>query len=123
MRFGKYLRKLREERGVTQEELAKALGYKNNSYIARIERGDFLPSREKLRKIAELLRVPFKELDSILFETKIRGLGVKRKDLLALFRDVPRLPEEDKKAIIKAYLKVKERSLRQRHGMGHKKSE
>lgn len=30
------MRKLREERGVTQSELAKSLGYKNNSYIARI---------------------------------------------------------------------------------------
>jgi len=36
--FGKILRKIREEKGVTQEQLAKALGYKNNSYIARIER-------------------------------------------------------------------------------------
>jgi transcriptional regulator with XRE-family HTH domain len=108
MRFCEKFRKLREERGITQEQIAKALGYKNNSYIARIERGDFLPSRENLRKIAKVLKVPFKELDGLLFEAKIRELGIKKPELLALFRDIPHLPEKEKKAIINAYLKVKE---------------
>lgn len=107
--FGKFLRKLRKERGITQEKLAKALGYKNNSYIARIERGDFLPAKDKLKKIAKVLKVPFKELDSLLFEAKIRELGIKKPELLALFRDIPNLPEKDKRAIINAYLKIKER--------------
>jgi len=109
MEFGKFLRKLRKERGITQERLAKALGYKNNSYIARIERGDFLPAKDKLKKIAKVLKVPFKELDSLLFEAKIRELGIRKPELLALFRDIPNLPEKDKRAIINAYLKIKER--------------
>jgi transcriptional regulator with XRE-family HTH domain len=109
MEFGKILRKLREEKGVTQEELAKKLGYKNNSYISRVERGDFLPSKENLKKIAKTLKIPFRDLDSLLFETKIRELGIKKPELLALFRDIPHLPEEDKKAIINAYLKIKRR--------------
>jgi transcriptional regulator with XRE-family HTH domain len=107
MEFGKFLRKLRQEKGVTQSEIAKSLGYKNNSYIARIERGDFLPSREKLKKMAKILKVPFSYLDSLLFEAKIRELGIKKPELLALFRDIPHLPEKDKKAIINAYLKIK----------------
>jgi transcriptional regulator with XRE-family HTH domain len=107
MRFCEKFRKLREERGITQEQIAKALGYKNNSYIARIERGDFLPSRENLRKIAKVLKVSFKELDSLLFEAKIRELGIKKPELLALFRDIPHLPEKEKRAIINTYLKVK----------------
>jgi transcriptional regulator with XRE-family HTH domain len=107
MKFCEKFRKLREGRGITQEQIAKALGYKNNSYIARIERGDFLPSRENLRKIAKVLKVPFSELDSLLFEAKIRELGIKKPELLALFRDIPHLPEKEKRAIINAYLKVK----------------
>jgi transcriptional regulator with XRE-family HTH domain len=107
MRFCEKFRKLREERRITQEQIAKALGYKNNSYIARIERGDFLPSRENLRKIAKVLKVSFKELDSLLFEAKIRELGIKKPELLALFRDIPHLPEKEKKAIINAYLTIK----------------
>jgi transcriptional regulator with XRE-family HTH domain len=109
MKFGKILRKIREEKGVTQEQLAKALGYKNNSYIARIERGDFLPSKDKLKKMAKILKVSFNYLDGLLFEAKIRELGIKRAEILALFRDIPRLPEKEKRAIIRAYLKVKER--------------
>ena len=109
MRFCEKFRKLRGERGITQEQIAKALGYKNNSYIARIERGDFLPGKDKLKKIAKVLKVSFKELESLLFEAKVRELGIKKPELLALFRDIPRLPEEDKKAIINAYLKVKEK--------------
>ena len=107
MKFGEKLREIREEKGVTQEQIAKALGYKNNSYIARVERGDFLPSKENLKKIAKVLRVPFGELHGLLFEAKIRELGIRRPELLALFRDIPCLPEEDKKAIINAYLKIK----------------
>ncbi|MGQ9596389.1 MAG: helix-turn-helix domain-containing protein [Thermodesulfobacteriota bacterium] len=109
MEFGKIFRKLREEKGVTQEQLAKALGYKNNSYITRIESGDFLPSKDKLKKMAKILKVSFSHLDSFLFEAKIRELGIKRAELLALFRDIPHLPEKEKRAIINAYLKVKER--------------
>lgn len=107
MRFCEKFRKLREERGITQEQIAKALGYKNNSYIARIERGDFLPAKDKLKKIAKVLKVPFKELESLLFEEKVRELGIKKPELLALFRDIPHLPEKEKKAIINAYLKIK----------------
>ncbi|MEO0242799.1 MAG: helix-turn-helix transcriptional regulator [candidate division WOR-3 bacterium] len=114
MEFGKILRKIREEKGVTQEELAKALGYKNNSYIARVERGDFLPSKENLKKIASILRVPFKELDSLLFEAKLKELGIRKPELLALFKDIPYLPEKEKRAIINAYLKVKEKMKRRK---------
>ncbi|MEM3573300.1 MAG: helix-turn-helix domain-containing protein [Nitrososphaeria archaeon] len=112
MEFGKILRKIREEKGVTQEELAKALGYKNNSYIARVERGDFLPSKENLKKIVSVLKISFRELDSLVFEAKIKELGIKKPELLALFKDILYLPEKDKKAIINAYLKVKEKLKR-----------
>lgn len=109
MEFGKTLRKLREGRRITQDELAKGLGYRNNSYISRVERGDFLPSKKNLKKIAKILKIPSRELDSLIFEAKIKELGIKKPELLALFRDIPRLPQEDKRAIINAYLKIKEK--------------
>ena len=37
--IGKRIRSKREELGITQEELAKMLGYKNKSTIAKIENG------------------------------------------------------------------------------------
>jgi len=109
MNFGRKLRRLREGKGLTQQELAEKLGYVTNSYISDVESGRFIPSREKLKKIAKALRVPFKELNNLLMESKLEELGIKEPELLELFRDIPDLPEKDKKAIINAYLKVKER--------------
>jgi hypothetical protein len=36
-------------------------------------------------------------------------LGIREPELLSLFKDIPSLPEKNKKAIINVYLKVKER--------------
>lgn len=60
-----------------------------------------------MKKMAKVLRVPFSYLDGLLFEARVRELGIKKPELLALFRDIPHLPEEDKRAITRAYLKVK----------------
>ena len=45
----------------------------------------------------------------MLFEEKLKELGIKEKELLELFREIPRMPKEDKEAIVKAYLKIKRR--------------
>ncbi|MCD6549945.1 helix-turn-helix transcriptional regulator [bacterium] len=114
MKFGEKLRKIREEKGITQQELAEKLGYVTNSYIAEVEKGKFIPSEKKLRMIAKALGVPFRELDSLLLETKIEELGVKETELISLFKDIPKLPKEDKQAIIKAYLSIKKRKKKQK---------
>jgi len=49
----------------------------------------------------------------MLFEEKLKELGIKeKKELLELFRKIPRMPKEDKEAIVKAYLKIKRRKQR-----------
>lgn len=109
MSFGEKLRKLRQEKGLSQWALAKRLGYASNGYIAEIEKGEYIPSEEKLRKIAEALEVPWSKIKGLLLESKIEELGIKRPELIAMFKDIPKLPERDREAIIKAYLLVKER--------------
>ena len=109
MNFGQKLRQLRIEKGLTQQKLAERLGYKTNSYISDVESGHFIPSRDKLKKIARALDVPFKALEDMLLESKLEALGIKEPELLSLFKDIPSLPEKDKKAIINAYLKIKEK--------------
>jgi transcriptional regulator with XRE-family HTH domain len=112
MSFGQKLRQLRIEKGLTQQELAERLGYKTNSYISDVESGRFIPSREKLKKIARALDVPLKVLEDMLLESKLEALGIREPELLSLFKDIPSLPEREKRAIINAYLKVKEKRMR-----------
>ena len=102
------------QKGLTQQQLAERLGYKTNSYISDVESGHFIPSREKLKKIAKALGIPFRVLDDMLLESRLEALGIKEPELISLFKDVPNLPKKDKRAIIDAYLKIKERKRKRK---------
>ncbi|HCC25077.1 MAG TPA: XRE family transcriptional regulator [Holosporales bacterium] len=54
--FGKQLRKLRNEQGITQEELADRAGM-HFTYIGQIERGLRNPSLINLHRLAKALKV------------------------------------------------------------------
>ncbi|MBA3723950.1 MAG: helix-turn-helix transcriptional regulator [Candidatus Levybacteria bacterium] len=56
VKFGNHLRKLREDRRLTQEELADKAGM-HFTYIGQIERGLRNPSLVNLHKIAKALRI------------------------------------------------------------------
>jgi transcriptional regulator with XRE-family HTH domain len=114
MTFGQKLRRLRIKKGLTQQQLAERLGYVTNSYISDVEKGHFIPSKDKLKKIAKALGVPFKVLDDMLLESRLEGLGIKEPELISLFKDIPSLPEKDKRAIINAYLSIKERRMKRK---------
>jgi transcriptional regulator with XRE-family HTH domain len=114
MIFGQKLRRLRIEKGLTQQQLAERLGYVTNSYISDVEKGHFIPSRDKLKKIARALGVPFKVLDDMLLESRLESLGIREPELISLFKDIPSLPEKDKRAIINAYLSIKERRMKKK---------
>jgi transcriptional regulator with XRE-family HTH domain len=115
MKFGERIKKLREERGLSQLELARRMGFKSNSYIFDVENGDFIPSERKLKKFAKALGVPFKTLEDALLESKIEELGIRETELINLFKEIPKLPKEDKKAIIRAYLKIKGKKKKHEH--------
>ncbi|MPW40051.1 helix-turn-helix domain-containing protein [Thermococcus sp. 101 C5] len=55
------LRELREERGLTQEELARALGVTRQTIIA-IEKGKYDPSLRLAFKIARLFNVKIEDI-------------------------------------------------------------
>ena len=57
MKTGDRIRILREDRKITQEELARAVGYKTRSSIAKIETGESDPPQKMLKKIADVLGV------------------------------------------------------------------
>lgn len=55
-RFGQTIRKLRKERGMTQEKLGELSGL-HASYIGGMERGERNPSLKSLQKISAALEV------------------------------------------------------------------
>lgn len=57
MHTGEIIRTLREKRGMSQEELAAALGYKDRSSIAKIEAGRVDLSQTKLQRLSEVFSV------------------------------------------------------------------
>lgn len=57
MFIGNNIKRARELKGLTQDELAKRMGYKSRSTIARIENGDNDVSQSKLKKFADILDV------------------------------------------------------------------
>lgn len=59
--IGNKVRKLREKKGITQEDLALEAGL-NRAYIGYIERGERNPSTETIYKIAKALKVSPQEL-------------------------------------------------------------
>ncbi len=57
VRLGQQVRFLRQERGLTQSALAQRLGPAGQSGIGKIERGEKLPSLERVVQLADVLGV------------------------------------------------------------------
>jgi len=55
MTFGERIYKLRTEKGMTQDELAVAAGYKSRSSIAKIESGERDPHQSMIASLAKAL--------------------------------------------------------------------
>jgi transcriptional regulator with XRE-family HTH domain len=60
--FGKQLQKLREEREITQDKLAEAVGVSESRIIRYWERGTFGPEFERLENIAKALNIRVRDL-------------------------------------------------------------
>lgn len=93
--FGENLKKLRLARNMSQEELAKALGYTNRSSINKIELGKNDMPRSKVARAAQVLGVsPLKlfevcDLEVLSFNDDLE------KDITALIETVASKPLSD----------------------------
>ncbi len=60
-KFGRNLRKIRKQKGVTQEEMSLCLGL-DNSYIGKVENGNLNITIDKMILIADYFKINLAEL-------------------------------------------------------------
>ena len=93
--FGKKLRECREDKGLSQQELAKILKT-SHSVIGRYERDEMSPSIEAVKKLAQVLDTTVGYLLGEAKEEKI----LKDTAMLRRLNDINALPEKDKEHIL-----------------------
>lgn len=105
MSVGQKVRMLREEKNLSQDDLAKAVGYKTRSSIAKIESGDSDPSQKMLLKIANALEVSPADLidDSITIIDNVKTEPVitpKTPEARILCAGIDQMPEDARKKAV-----------------------
>ncbi len=105
--FGTRIKKIREENGISQAEVARRLGHASNSYVRDIERGVFTPPKEKLGPLARALGVPVARLQEVSLEARLRDLGVRDPDFVCMLKGYRHLSLKDREAILKTYHRIK----------------
>ncbi len=79
--FGQFLRDRRVEAGLSQEVVAKKLGYSSAQFVSNWERGISSPPIDRLSNIAEIYQIPHNQLiDVICEETRDYLKAVLKKD-------------------------------------------
>ena len=101
--FGDKLRQIRLEKGLSQEQVAKELGYPSNTYVSDAERGKFIPQSDKLEKWARALDMTQEQMDELLLESKLQDLGLDDPGFTLMFKEVPNMTREEKQSLIRAY--------------------
>jgi len=88
--FGKLLKEERTRRGVSQAEVARRMGLKNNGYVAELEKGRYdNPSASVLRRYARGIGISFEEIEKIKRKSTLMSLGI---DESNIFMDMLRIP-------------------------------
>lgn len=97
MNVGKNIKKIREQKGLLQKEVASAAGLHASNY-SKIEKGEREPSIEALDKIARLFGMSVDEV--IHFEGKLPAeVTIQDKTAQERLRLIEQLEEEDKIAL------------------------
>jgi transcriptional regulator with XRE-family HTH domain len=97
MHIGKNIRKIREQKGLMQKEVASAAAIHTSNY-SKIEKGEREPSIEALDKIATLFDMTVDQI--IHFEGKMpREVKIKDKTATEKLQLIEQLDDEDKQAV------------------------
>lgn len=104
--FGKKLKQVRLENGISQEDLAERLGVGSNSYISDAERGRFVPSDDKLKVWAKIMGLTWAQVEDLKLEAELERLGLSDPAFTIMFKDVPNMTPEEKQSLIRSYESV-----------------
>jgi transcriptional regulator with XRE-family HTH domain len=108
--FGERLRKAREDKGLSQSELADKAGFQPSA-IAHFESGRRSPSFDNLRRIADALALT---IDFLLGrETEPRSAGPVAEQL---FRDFARMTAKDQETVADIAKLLAEKDRKRREG-------
>jgi transcriptional regulator with XRE-family HTH domain len=93
MTLGEKIKRLRTEKGISQEELGREMGGVHYTHISRYERNQSTPSIEALKKLAKIFGV---SADYLLFDDidKMTLGDIHDPELLNQFRELDRLDNE-----------------------------
>lgn len=101
--FGKKMKQIRLEKGISQEDLAERLSVGSNSYISDAERGRFLPSDDKLIAWADIMGLTWEEVEDLKQDAELERLGLTDPGFTMMFKEVPNMNAEEKASLIRAY--------------------
>ena len=85
--FGKKLRELRRERGLSMEELASAIGVSKQS-VSNWEKGLNKPQPEHLERLAEFFGQPFEMLGKVYYRIESPETDALRKRVLWILLEI-----------------------------------
>lgn len=106
MGLGDKLRAKRLQLEIGQAELARRLGYQNNSYVSDVENNKYPPNEEKLKAWARELRMSWEEMQDLMLEAELEELGINDPAFTMMFKDIPDMTYEEKQSILMAYQEV-----------------
>lgn len=75
--LGEYLKNKRKNRGLTQWDVAKELGYTSPQFISNFERGLCAPSFDTLPKLIKMYGIPEDEILNLLMQQQEKFLREK----------------------------------------------
>lgn len=116
--IGNRLKEVRAEKGLTQMQVSKSLGYGNAAYVSDVERGKFIPQPDKLEKYAKALGMSQREMNELVVEAKMEDIGLSDPGFTIMFKEVPNMTAEEKESVIRAYEAV----IKARSAKGKSKS-
>ena len=94
------VKKICKERKIAISKLEKDLGF-SNGYIGQLKKGVFPDDR--LRKIAEYLKLSPEYLSTGEETAEQENPSLKDKDLIVLYRNLEKVPEEDRQMMIEQF--------------------